>query len=160
MEKHFIGILGIDEDDDFSETDRDLSICAWNVHGLVGRGNAKIQDPTFLATLQNFDIILMTETWINKNSTIDIKNMIIKLFHMTRRQGAKRDSGGIAVYYRSDLATGVQLVRSTEDCVLWLKISKEILHSDKDLLICTCYILPTNSGRRNITCDVLEKNKR
>ena len=39
------------------------------------------------------------------------------------------------MYYRSDLATGVQLVRSTEDCVLWLKISKEILHSDKDLLI-------------------------
>ena len=64
----------------------------------------------------------------------------------------------LCITVRSDLATGVHLVRSTEDCVLWLKISKEILHSDKDLLICTCYILPTNSGRRNITCDVLEKN--
>ena len=60
----------------------------------------------------------MTETWTNKNSTMDIKGYEYKAIHRTRRQGAKRDSGGIAVYYRSDLATGVHLVRSTEDCGL------------------------------------------
>ena len=42
--------------------------------------------------------------------------------------------------------------------MIWLKVAKDILHCDKDLLICTCYVLSSNSCRSNITtCDVFRQ---
>ena len=51
----------------------------------------------------------------------------------------------------------VALCKTNDDCMIWLKVAKEILRYDKDLLICTCYALASNSCRSNITCDVFQQ---
>ena len=43
--------------------------------------------------------------------------------------------------------------------VLWVKVSKEGLgqHGQKDLLLCTCYVLPAGSGPTGLSCDVFQQ---
>ena len=99
---------------------------------------------------------LCTETWTNENSAIDIAGFDCLTLHRARRAGAKKDSGGIVVYFRSELSSHVELIETPEDCIVWVRVKKNFLRSDTDSLLCTCYVLPSNSCRINISCDVFQ----
>ena len=51
-----------------------LSILSWNVNGLV----RKLSDTDFLDIVNNYDIVIFTETWISPNThyNLDIKGFI------------------------------------------------------------------------------------
>ena len=70
--------------------------------------------------------------------------------HCARPKNARRDSGGVAVYYESHMANYITLIKSTEDCILWIKLAKEYTNSDKDLFICICDSVPVGSSREEI----------
>ena len=42
----------------------DYRFCTWNMNGLA---RWKFEHPEFMRTLENNDLICITETWMNKN---------------------------------------------------------------------------------------------
>ena len=134
-----------------------LKFCVWNVQGLASKRHNKLNDPEFLNIINSYDIILCTETWTNNGTDIDINGYKNISLHRARRPRSKRDSGGIIIYYRQYLEPYIRLCKKVEDCILWFRISHELLRCDKDILICTAYVIPSSSCRTNLSCDVFQQ---
>ena len=67
----------------------------------------KSADPSF-RELTNYDIVCLTETWTCDTSDIDIVGYSHFALHRPKRKaGAKRNSGGIIVYIKDELSTGI-----------------------------------------------------
>ena len=50
-----------------------------------------------------------------------------------------------AYFFRENLAKFIKVRKTTDDCILWIQISKEIVDGSKDILLGTAYVLPTGS---------------
>ena len=65
----------------------------------------KLTDVDFINYINNFDIFLLGETWLNKNdeTNYDIKGFLCDHVFASKSLGARkgRYSGGISVYYRT-----------------------------------------------------------
>ena len=134
-----------------------LRLAVWNVRGLVSKRNYKLKDTEFLRIMQGFDMVLLCETWTNEQSEMSLDGFEHFALHRPRHQRARRDSGGVALYYRAELAKYVTLVKETEDCILWVKIDKKGIDSDKDMLVCLCYAVPSGSSKATNTAWVLDE---
>ena len=80
--------------------------------------------------IKQYDIVLMCETWIGKNTTCNLEIRGFQCEHIfgTRSQNAKRGrySGGIAVYFKKELQNNVQVIEKSAQGFLWLKIKGEL----------------------------------
>ena len=99
--------------------------------------------------------MVLVETWTNQHSNLTLPGYEYLALHRPKCSKAKRSSGGIVVYYKSELSRYVSLYKQSDDNVLWLKIDKSLSKDDKDIFICVCYITPSNSKVQ--TSDVLFK---
>ena len=72
-----------------------INMISWNINGLT---NDKLHDNMLGSFFKKFDLILLTETWTNKNSDVELQDYT---FHNYPRKykhaNAKRDSGGIGL---------------------------------------------------------------
>ena len=59
-------------------------------------------------------------------------------------------SGGIILYIRNKYVSKDNLIFTSQDDILWMKISKSVLSSNKDLYICLCYVVPDDSSRQSL----------
>ena len=77
-----------------------MKILTWNMNGL----SRKIQDQDFIHEINNYDIIILTETWLSKNTCVNLeipKYNCKHLFGNKSRDTQKgRYSGGISLYYK------------------------------------------------------------
>ena len=62
---------------------------------------------------------------------------------------AKRDSGGIIIYVKSELYNRNMLVKTDSDDIIWLKFAPGVI-SDKPLYLCLCYVLPSGTSRQPV----------
>ena len=53
------------------------------------------------------------------------------------------------------MAKYVTILKSSGDCLQWVKINKGFYSGDKDILLCMCYAVPLNS-RVGGTCNIFE----
>ena len=93
-------------------------------------------------------MVLFTESWADDNSELFVNNF--EYFALNRKlikQGSRRNSGGIALYLRKNFVSNDTLVFTSEDDFLWIKISKSVLVSEKDLYVCLCYVTPDDISR-------------
>ena len=60
--------------------------------------------------LTNYDIVCLTETWTCDTSDIDIVGYSHFVLHRPKRKATKRNSGGIIVYIKDELSTGISLL--------------------------------------------------
>jgi len=109
----------------------------------------KIADTDFCEFVSKYDIVFFNETWISDKNQTDLN---IKGFDCNHIFGNKsrttvkgRYSGGLAVYFKSYLSEYINVVKKSQEGLLWLKISPNILHSDKPAFVCHAYIPPTMS---------------
>ncbi len=115
-----------------------LSILAWNIHGEL---DLMLRSPSDLKLLQEFDIILLQETWLlpDQDTTLPIPDgySFISFPHPDPEiSGMRRPSGGLAVMYRSAIEVVVcKELSSSESLVLDLD----------DLTIILSYLTPRNS---------------
>lgn len=96
------------------------------MRGLVSKRNCKLQDPEFIKLFKNFDIFLLAEAWTNSESKVDVRGLEHIAIHRPRRGKAKRDSGGIIVYYRAEFSHHIRLERSTEDSILGFELVRKL----------------------------------
>ena len=97
--------------------------------------------------MQEYDIIILTETWTNIKCDLCLPNYNYFSIHRPRPTRAKRDFPNL-----------LSLYKQSDDNVLWLKLSKDFLNIDNDLYIyiCACYATPSQSSRVELN-DVFNK---
>ena len=115
-----------------STTPLGLYIASWNIAGL----DAKLLDPTWLSTLDLYDIILLQETWsINQTLNPGYTNYFVPA--IPSKSG--RNSGGLIIWIRNSLPVTVLQLDINHRDILGL-----VLHFDSgyDLFIFNIYNRP------------------
>ena len=103
------------------------------MNGLV----RKLSDTDFLNIVNNYDIVIFTETWIspNTNYNLDIKGFISNHIYGKKSIHARkgRFSGGVSVYFRSCLSDKIKILEKNHCGIMWLKLCKSLFHFNTDV---------------------------
>ena len=88
----------------------------------------KLDDIDFIDYLKSCDITFLSETWLNEKHT---ENLTLQGFESTHVFGQKRTgvkkgrlSGGLSVYFKTDLKKNISVIETNKSGILWLKINK------------------------------------
>lgn len=94
------------------------------------------------------DILLFTETWSNESYHYNVSGFTHHILHRRLiNKRAVRESGGLVIYIADKLNPQVSLLKMHRGCIIWLKIDKKLLNSEKHILLCLSYIIPAGSSR-------------
>ncbi|MCG8048238.1 MAG: reverse transcriptase family protein [Candidatus Thiodiazotropha endolucinida] len=89
--------------------------------------------------------------WTDNYSNLTVSGFqVFALHRRERKKNSKRNSGGVLVYIRDKYVTKDTLVYSSDDDILWVKISNSVLSLQDDLYICLCYVTPDDSSRQSM----------
>lgn len=64
----------------------------------------------------------------------------------SKRSSRGRCSGGISVYYKTDLKIHISIVEKQQCGIIWIKLSSVLFPFNDDVYICHVYIPPTTSN--------------
>ena len=115
-----------------------------NAQGLISRRTNKLKSPELKHIFNTSDLVLFTESWTEERSDLNVNDF--EHFVLNRKlvkANSRRNSGGIVLYIRNKWVSKDTLVYTSEDDFLWIKLSKNVIFSDKDLYVCLCYVTPT-----------------
>ena len=121
-----------------------LMISALNVNGLSN----KLECPLLLETVNNYDIIILTETWLPENKTIEIdgySNNVNLNIYRKKQKRERKCSGGIAVIVKNNLIKGVSMIKKNSN-IIWLKLRKSFFNMEQDIFIGGVYLPPQYSS--------------
>jgi len=127
---------------------RSLHISCWNIQGLHSSTfELKSEDPEFIKSIKDVDLIILTETWCKNDSLIHCppgynEIMVPSIKFKNIRKG--RTSGGILVWYKEDLCSQISTVKQGKSHI-WLRIDQTLGITDRDLYLCAIYIPPVDS---------------
>ena len=91
---------------------------------------------------------MFSETW---HTTRNISNLQIKGFKCYRchrpkgNKRAKRNSGGLIIYYKEWLTGKIELVKTDDRGILWMKLKHRDFNFERDKYFCLAYIPPEDS---------------
>jgi len=101
----------------------------------------------FLNYINKYDFLFLTETWHSYTSNIDIDNFLNFSCPSPKcNRKAKRDSGGVVIYYHKKYFGHVKLMSVNNKGLIWIKLDKGYFSADNDVYICNCYIPPEDSN--------------
>ena len=143
---------------------RYINICHWNIEGLVTKNNInfnKLHSDKFIELAKNNDIICISETHIGEDENIHLNGFkCLKLCRKINKVN-NRFYGGIAIFYKEELKSGIKFLNHKNDDYIWIKLSKDFFNTKTDYYLCYAYIPPSNSTyyqtRLEETWDHIEK---
>ena len=103
----------------------------------------KSQYPEFLTLISNYDIVCLVETKTDDCDSLELKGFVTVMKNRAKFMRVK--SGGITLAIKNYLADYVKVIDTESRFVLWFKLDKKVLDTDKDLLFGIVYIPPENS---------------
>ena len=118
-----------------------LSICHWNLGSLSTNNFIKKDLLSAFNSIHNFDIIFLSETFLDSSFAIDNADLVLQnytLFRADHPLDVKR--GGVCVYYKSCLPINVLNISMLSECII-LELSLE----DKNLFFSSLYRSPSQS---------------
>lgn len=127
---------------------RSFHISCWNIQGLYSSAfGLKSRDPDFIKYTEGVDVLILTETWCREDMSTHCPSgyceVIVPSIKLSSVQRG-RDSGGLLVWYREQLANHITAVKlGKSHC--WLKLHKEIGISETDTFLCAVYTPPVES---------------
>lgn len=128
-----------------------LRVSLLNVQGLVTKRTNKLQTVEFQNIFPSSDVVLLTETWTNQYSDIEVNNFEAYVLNRKEiKQNSKRNSGGLILYIRNTYVSNDTLVYTSIDDIIWVKIDKFLLSLSSDLYIALCYVTPDDSIRQSM----------
>lgn len=129
-----------------------LKISCWNIQGLRSSiFGVKSQHSDFKREIQNSDIIILQETWnvrdLSTGCPIGFREIILP---STKLRGVTqgRDSGGMLIWYRTELMDSIKSIKIGKSYI-WLKIQKDIVSTDRHIFLCATYLPPAESPYYN-----------
>ena len=109
--------------------DRDcLSICHWNLNSISAYDYSKVFLLSSYNSLHKFDIICLSETYLDSNTPLDDENLEIFGYALVRSDhppNVKR--GGVCLYYKNNLPLRIVNIGYLNECLtLELKVGDKI----------------------------------
>ena len=109
-----------------------LKICHWNLNSLSSHMNKKVSLLSAFLSVQKFDIICLSETYLNFKTSPDDDNLEIpgnNIIRKNRPCNTKR--GGVCVYYKNTLPFKLINIKYLQECItferrIWRKCCKFI----------------------------------
>ena len=141
--------IGVVNQDDNSDSDirctnvNHVKILSMNICGLY---DWKLEDGLLGSHFKKHDVILLQETWSNEGEEFHLDGYIFYNFPRKYRcKPSLRNSGGLGVFIRRDIAEGVHIVKSYHDVSVWVRLDKHLLGLVNNLYVANVYIVPENS---------------
>ena len=92
----------------------------------------------------------MYETWCNSQSDIELNGYVShNLYRKYQHRKSKRNSGGIALYYKEHLKDAIEIIKNHHNTIIWLKLDHNFFNDDQDIYICGSYIWGNDSPMYN-----------
>ena len=93
----------------------DFKVLSFNVEGL----NSELDNPNFVDLLYKHDICLLNETWRGVDTKINLPRLWDFSLIRPKKKKFGRCSGGITIFCKEDIRSGIKVVQSEEGFV-WL----------------------------------------
>ena len=72
----------------------------------------KLEINEFIHVLNKYDILFISETWANEMNELGIEGYSKPICKFRKRKkSGKRDSGGLCVYFRNEILSGVEEIK-------------------------------------------------
>ena len=105
---------------------------------------------SFITLLEKYNILLMCETWTTEISNVDIEGFHMFAAHRKQQKStARRISVGVIMYIDNDILRGTSQLHGSTDEAVWVKFDKGFFNVQNDMILCVCYIPPTNSSSQS-----------
>jgi len=117
----------------------------------------KLKERDFIKEISS-DIVCLLETKVSKEDSIVLEGYSL-LKSVNRVRTGKGIYGGIILYCKPPIKTGIEVLKTSSTEYLWVKLKKSFFNMNNDVYICFLYNPPSNSSmsKSNINkADVLE----
>ena len=109
------------------KTSKQLSISGWNVNGIFknssGAKTCKLEDEYF-NEIMKFDIVFLSETHTNLSDPFSYDNY--KCYINCRSNESSKKRGGLAVFIKRQISTGITLVDKYMTKIMWFKLNAHL----------------------------------
>ena len=111
----------------------------------------KIGMDDFFSCVNMYDVVFISETWANEMSEIGIEGFSQPFCKFRKRKRfAKRDSGGLSVYFRKEFIAGVEEIEWVFEDGLLFKLKGSFFGWTEDIYLFCVYMRSDRSTRENI----------
>ena len=118
-----------------------VKILNWNIEGLMN----KLGEADFIHYLIGFDIVCLTETFLEFDKPLDCFPNFRPFFSPAVKLNG-RNSGGVLLMVKKAFERFVEVVDLSLDNLIVLRLNKCIFGTDKDVILCGVYICPSDSS--------------
>ena len=119
-----------------------FSICHWNLNSITAHNYLKVSLLRFYISLHNFDVVCISETYLDSTTALDDESLHIAGYNLLRADHASNSKrGGVCVYYKSSLALRLIDVHYLQECLIF-----EILIGGKSCNFISLYRSPSQSS--------------
>ena len=118
-----------------------LSICHWNFNSILAHDYSKLFLLKAYISVDKFDIICLSETYLDSTVPLDVVNLVISkydMIHSDHPSNTKR--GGVCLYYKNYLPLRVLNISYLKEC-----LNFELKIGDKSCNFIALYRSPSQS---------------
>ena len=132
-------------------TSQTLRLACWNIKGFCSRvvGN-KLMDPDFLSEINGTDILGLSETHIYDEilDKLDIPGFS-RVGYKNRKKikNINKTSGGLAIFAKDSIAKKLELFKTSNNDVIWIKLDKKHHELSNDVYIGSVYVSGENNTK-------------
>ena len=127
-----------------------LTVRCWNIEGIYEKVNGanlcKLDDPTFLDSLNNVDILCLQETHVSHTEMIPKFDDFHVTPHCREKSMNNRYFGGMLLFIRKTIKKGVKVVKQWDNDTFEINLLKSYFGLRQDIKLIFTYASPINSG--------------
>ena len=105
-----------------------FSICHWNLNRITSHDFLKVKLLTAYSVMYKFDIICISESYFNSDTSSNDNNLNIPSYNMSRADHPfGNQCGGVCIYYKESLPIKMLNINYLQECIcLDLKIGRKL----------------------------------
>ena len=105
-----------------------FSICHWNLNSITSHDFLKVKLLTAYNVMHKFDIICISESYLNSDTSSNDDNLNILGYNMSRADHPSGNQrGGVCIYYKESLPIKMLNINYLQECICFdLKIGSKL----------------------------------
>ena len=131
---------------------KSFSICHWNLNSITSHNFIKVSLLTACNSIHKFDIICLSETYLNSETLSNNENLNISGYNLIRADHlSNTECGGVCIYFKESLPLRLYNVSYLNECICF-----EIMISNKLCNFISLYRPPSQSSDEfeNFVCNL------
>ena len=97
---------------------RNISICHWNLNSISAHNYIKLFLLKAYIAIHKFDIICLSETYLDSSTTSDDDNLAISGYNLIRSDHPSNNKrGGVCIYYKNFLPLRLLNIQYLQECI-------------------------------------------